>query len=109
LEERKSLISAPVLSEYRIGMKFLPRSECCKPHVGWATAEFAHLNPVCMASFVLAKLLAITKAIRAKVDTIPYCTHWIGTFYSDRVGKIGQTAVTFCLYARFVDRCRVKV
>jgi hypothetical protein len=90
-------------------MKLLRKSGCCKPHVGWAAAELSHLNPVCMASFVLAKLLATTKAIRAKVDAIPYCTYWIGTFYSDRVSKISQTAVTFCLYTRFVDCCRVKV
>jgi hypothetical protein len=106
LEGENSLISAPILSEYRIGMELLQNPGCCKPHVGWAATKF-YLNPICVASFVFAKLLPTAKATRTKVDAVPYYTQWIGTLDSDRVGKVGQTTVTFGLYARFIDCCRV--
>ena len=87
-------------------MKLLQEARCCKLQVIWVVANFAHLNPVCMATFMLAKLLPTTKAIRTEVDPIPYCTHRICALNSNGMGEIDQTPITFCLYARFVDSCR---
>ena len=87
-------------------MKFLRKARRCQPHDAWAAANIAHLNPVCMASFVLAKLLPTTKAIWTEVDAIPYGTNRVCTLHSDRMSKIGQAAVTLCLHAGLVDSCR---
>lgn len=85
-------------------MKLLQKAGRCKPHVTWATAIIiAHLNSVCVASFMLAKLLPTTKTIRTEVDAIPYSTHGICALDSNRMRKIDQAAVTLCLHAGFVD------
>jgi hypothetical protein len=87
-------------------VKFLQKARCYKPRVAWAAADIAHLNPVCVASFMLAKLLPTTKAIRTEVDAIPYSTHRICALDSNRMCKIDQAAVTLCLHPGFVDSCR---
>lgn len=84
-------------------MKLLQKAGRCKPHVTWAAADIAHLNSVCVASFMLAKLLPTTKTIRTEVDAIPYSTHRICALDSNRMRKIDQAAVTLCLHAGFVD------
>ena len=56
-----------------------------------------------MATFMLAKLLPTTKAIRTEVDPIPYDTHRICTLDSNGMSEIDQTPVTLCLHAWFVD------
>ena len=87
-EKRASLVRAPVLGEYRIRMKFLQEAKGCKPQIIWVAAGIAHLNPVCMATFMLAKLLPTTKAIRTEVDPIPYSTHGICALDSNRMSEI---------------------
>ena len=87
-------------------MKLLKNARCCKPHVVWAAADIAHFNPVCVASFMLAKLLPTTKAIRTEVDAVPHGTDRICTLDSNRMSEIDQAAVTLCLHAGFVDSYR---
>jgi len=86
--KRASLVRAPVLGEYRIRMKFLQEAKGCKPQNTWVAAGIAHLNPVCMAAFMLAKLLPTTKAIRTEVDPIPYSTRGICALDSNRMSEI---------------------
>jgi hypothetical protein len=86
--ERASLVRAPVFGEYRIGMKLLQEARCCKPRVIWVAANIAHLNPVRMATFMLAKLLPTAKAIRTEVDPIPYGTDRICTLDSNGMSEI---------------------
>ena len=86
--KRASLVRAPVLGEYRIGMKFLREVKGCKPQIIWVAAGIAHLNPVCVATFMLAKLLPTTKAIRTEVDPIPYSTRGICALDSNGMSEI---------------------
>jgi hypothetical protein len=88
-------------------MKLLQEARCCKLQVIWVVVNLAHLNPVSMATFMLAKLLPTTKAIRTEVDPIPNCTHRICALDSNGMSEIDQTPITLCLYARFVDSCKV--
>lgn len=104
--KRTLLVRAPGLSEYGIGVKLLQKARCCKPHVVWVSAKSAHLNPICMASLMLAKLLPTTKAIWTKVDAVPRDTHGICTLDPNGMGKISQTPVTLRLHAGFIDSCR---
>ena len=101
--KKASLVRAPVLSEYRIGMKLLQKAKCYQPQVIWVAANIAHLNPVCMATFMLEKLLPTAKAIRTEVDPIPYGTDRICALDSNGMSEIDQTPVTLCLHARLVD------
>jgi hypothetical protein len=84
-------------------MKLLQRARCCQPQFIAFSASIAHLNPVWMTTFMLVKLLPTAKAIRTEVDPIPYGTDRICALDSDGMSEIGQTPVTLCLHARFVD------
>jgi hypothetical protein len=86
--KRASLVRAPILGEYRIGMKFLQEAKGPKPQIIWVAAGIAHLNPVCVATFMLAKLLPTAKAIRTEVDPIPYSTRGICALDSNGMGEI---------------------
>jgi hypothetical protein len=58
-----------------------------------------------MASFMLAKLLPMAKAVWTEVDAIPHGTHRVCTLDSNRMGKVGEAAVALRLHAGFVDSC----
>jgi hypothetical protein len=69
-------------------MELLQKARCYKPQVIWVAANIAHLNPVCMTTFMLAKLLPTAKAIRTEVDPIPYSTRGICALDSNGMGEI---------------------
>ena len=69
-------------------MKFLQEAKGRKPRIIWVAAGIAHLDPVCVTTFMLAELLPTTKAIRTEVDPIPYSTRWICALDSNGMGEI---------------------